>query len=578
MKTKIISSILLSVIVVLTLVNALPSATSTTPATFTKTVTQSSFILTNTFATPVNFKINNLPLTLTDPKSNSIVITTPQITYNNVASGANTGNIILTYTGDTTNFIVGTYTGNILVTVIDSSNPNNTITMNVPVTFTNTFCKSGDNESTGISISEVNIKNNDGDDTDWKPLDSIDIKVKVDNSGDKVSSVYVELGLIDVNGKNVIGTVENLNNKKISLGSISSDKDKTAEFKFNVPSDFNEEDYKLVVKAYKSGNEATICTSSSSDLDNSIYQTVSGARETDAARQVVVTNIVTSPEETVSCGDKVQISGDVVNIGDTDYSDQFKVTLYNKDLKVNLEQVITQDLNQGDSYNVDFEFDVPQDAAEKSYNLEFRTNYDYDTNDNTYGEQSANKFIKTIKVLGNCQGSTTDNTGTGTTPSTNIPQLKISAELDPETPEAIAGKQVIVRSTLKNTGTTPSSYNIAIVGNTAWSNILSVDPQVVTLAPGESKDVNIVLALDPAAQGDKEFSVRALYGAANDKAIEQKVALTITKGSSSTTSGSTSAIADHFKRNWFIYLIIIVNIVLIVAIIAVIRRMLSSPK
>ncbi|VVB78485.1 Uncharacterised protein [uncultured archaeon] len=569
MKSKIISLFLLTTILTLAVVSAV-TITSTTPADLTKSRTLTNFTITNQGSESVNVQLTALPLVFDDGKSHTITVTTSSpIVYNGLVTGQTTAPINLAYTGDTTNFVIGQYSKNIVLVASQVGNSTNNSTLSVPVKFISTFCKSGETGSNNLSISSVDIRNNDGDDTEWTPLDTISVKVKVENVGDdKVSSTYVEMGLINSDGKNIVSNLDQLTDKKISLSTINSGKEKTAEFTFKIPTDFKEDTYHLVIKTYKSGKEADICTSYSSDLDDGqgYYKTVTGTREPDSDKQVVVDNILSSPEETAQCGDTVQVSADVVNIGDTDYPDQFKVTLYNKDLGVDLSQVVQQDINQGDSYNVDFSFAVPAKVAEKSYDLEFRTYYDYDSDTNKYNEISNKKFLKTIKISGNCQNAAS------TTPTA---QLKISAELDPQTPEAIAGNQVIVHTTLKNLGTTDNTYALSVYGNSAWSSLVSIDPQTVTLAPGQSKDASIVLNVDNAAQGDKEFTIRAAYGAAGDKAVEQKVSLSIASKSSGTDYQS---VVNHFKNNWFIYVIVLVNLVLIIAIIVVIRRMVSSPS
>ncbi len=564
MKTKLLPLFLLSVILILAAVSAATFAISSpTPSPLSKASTDTSLIVTNRGPETINLQVI-LPATIDDGKGHSIIITSlSTLTFNNLATNQNTGAINITYSGDLTNFKIGEFTSNIIINAAQAGNSTNSLSQQVPLKFLNTFCKLKENTTTGLSISSVDISNADGDDTEWGPLDEITIKVKVENTGtERISGVDFEIGLYDSNGKNVIKNMDNLNNKKIDIGTVNEDKEKTGQFTFKIPADFDEDNYLLVVKAYKSGKEAELCTSFSSDFDSGYFQTISGIRETDSEKQVVVTNIITSPEETAKCSDRVQISADVVNIGDEDFNDQFKVTLYNKELGVNLQKTITEDLNSGDSKNVDFEFDVPKNITEKSYDLEFRTYYDYDEGD-SYNEVSDEKFIKTIKILGNC------NVG----PSATGSKLQITAELDPETPDAIAGKQVVITSTLKNIGDTETKYSISVYGNSAWSNVVSINPQTVTLSPGESSDVSIVLAVDNEAQGDKEFSIRAAYGPANEKAFEQKVALTITA-----SQAQFGSIQDHLKRNWFIYLIIIVNIILIIAIIMVIRRMISPRR
>jgi len=321
MKSKLLLAVLLTTLLAITLVNAQVAFSATTPSVFTKTSTQSTFTATNTGSDLVNFEIT-LPSTMDDGKGHIITISSPSsLTYSNIATGQGTGVITLVYSGDTTNFNIGSYSSNMLVKATSTTNSSNFVVQTIPLKFVNDFCKYGQNGS-DISISRIDVQNDDGDDFEWSPLDSITLKVEVENNGDdKVSGLYVELGLIDSTGKNIVGDLDSLNDKKLEVGSLSDGNSETVEFTFNVPSDFNEETYLLVVKTYKSGKEASICSSYSSDLESGYYQSIDGVRETEEDRQVVVSNIVTSPENTVSCGEKVQVSADVDNIGDVDYED-----------------------------------------------------------------------------------------------------------------------------------------------------------------------------------------------------------------------------------------------------------------
>jgi uncharacterized membrane protein len=256
----------------------------------------------------------------------------------------------------------------------------------------------------------------------------------------------------------------------------------------------------------------------------------------------------------------VQVSAEVFNIGDEDYEDQVRVTLFNKELGINLEQTIRQDFDQGDSDTVDFEFEIPANAVKRTYILEFRTYYDYDTDDENYNLISDKKFTQPLTIEGNCEVAI---------PASSI---KITAKLSSDTPDAIAGEQVIIIAKLENTGESTDLYTISVSGNTAWSSLSQIDPESVIISAGESKEVEITLVLDTAAEGDKEFTIKATK---DGKTTEQKVALSITKKSTSGITGS--AITDHIKANGFIYIIVLINLILIIAIILVIRRMLS-PK
>lgn len=102
--------------------------------------------------------------------------------------------------------------------------------------------------------------------------------------------------------------------------------------------------------------------------------------------------------------------------------------------------------------------------------------------------------------------------------------VKITAELDPSTLEVIAGEQIIIISTLKNTGEIETTYTLSLYENSDWSDLIEINPQTITLNPGESRDISIILDLDDDAEGQKEFTIKATY---LDKITEQKIAMTI---------------------------------------------------
>ena len=143
----------------------------------------------------------------------------------------------------------------------------------------------------------------------------------------------------------------------------------------------------------------------------------------------------------------------------------------------------------------------------------------------------------------------------------------MTADLDSDTPEAVAGEEVIVNAELKNTGDSTTTYTVSVSGNSAWSSLVSVTPSTVTLDAGESKTIPIVLELDEDAEGDQDFTIKVAY---DDKVTEQEVGLAIAK-----TADQSQAFKEHLKENWFIYVIVLVNLILIIAIILVIKRMLT---
>jgi hypothetical protein len=537
--------------------------------------------------------INPTSLQLSEPKTSLIFTLTPDasctssspcnyiITPPNTLTHDNGVPITLTHTGNTNNIyqaqpitissnvdytqlsIGKSYSGTIKIERIDTANNNEVKeTLTLPVSFTSSFCSAGE-QGTALEITDVRLDNSDGDDDEWSPLDEIEVRVEVSNEGsEKVKDVFVELGLFNAEGKNVIRDMEDLDDEEIDLGNIGDGDEDTATFKFTVPADFDSGNFRLVVKAYSDDlKETALCTAHASDLSNNLYQTISGEREEDEDKHVIFHNIKVSPSP-AQCGDRVQLTGEVANIGDEDYEDQVKVTLSNKELNLNIEEIVREDLEQGNSELVDFEFDVPQLAAEKSYVLEFKTYYDYDDRDDSYDLSSEETFTTSIRVEGNCK-------------KPEVKNVAVSAVLDPETPEAVAGKQVVINANVRNTGDSETTYGVSLTGYESWATVVSVEPTTVTLAPGQTKTVTVILQVNPDTQGDKEFTIRTAFDGATK---EQKVSLVVGSETVSPGESQLTPVIEHIRANWFIYLIIVVNIILIIAIILVIRSMVSTPS
>lgn len=533
------------VVFAISMVSAATFTVSKTSLEFSQPDVQDTFTLTPaglssyTITLPTNIKQENdqpIVLSYTGTVDNislieTITITATSINYDELDIGK-------TYRGDD-------------IIIKNNANPADFVT--IPVSFQRSLCKAGETGS-DLSISDINIDNNGaGDDNEWFLLDEIEVEVEVtnENNDDRINDIFVEMFVFDSEGNNVASDLvfSSSGDEEFDLGNIKKDDKESIFFKFKVPADFNDGDYDLVFKTYSDDNEygeEVLCVISNEE-------SISVERESDEEKHIIVDDIKVSPT-IAKCGEMVQVSADVVNIGDEDYEDQVRVTLSIPELKINLEQSIRKDFDQGDSKVVDFDFTIPLETEEKLYTLEFRTYYDYDKDDDTYNIVSDDAFISQLRVEGNCQ--------------VEAKSAKITAELDSETPTAMPGKQVIINANLENTGDVETVYTLSVSGNSAWSNLVSIDPQLVTLAPGDSKEINIVLAIDEDASGDNEFTIRASY---DDLKTEQKVVLSI----SGESSAEMGPFVQHLKENWFIYLIIIVNIILIIAIILVIRSMVA---
>jgi len=165
-----------------------------------------------------------------------------------------------------------------------------------------------------------------------------------------------------------------------------------------------------------------------------------------------------------------------------------------------------------DNKKLKFSVKIPQDAVEKAYILKVIVyEEDGDVFENGADDDLAEFTSSTFEVEGSCIGS--------------VANVGIVAELDPETPEAVPGKQIIVKATLTNKGDAEATYTVSVEGNSAWSNLVAIDPQVVTLGAGESKVVNLILGINSDAEGDKEFVIKVT--SADGRTTSQTVRVSI---------------------------------------------------
>ncbi len=323
------------------------------------------------------------------------------------------------------------------------------------------FCNSGDGAigHEYLEIKKVKISNrglsDDSEDNVWYPLDTIRVEVELENNDEsdegEIEDMVFVLGLFEEGSTADIADEMfwiSEDDEEIEIGDIEEqgeDDELTHTFEFRVnPEDLEEGKYVLKIKVYSDKeDEDNVCIDYAEDLADSdfgsseYYAEIKIEKERENDERPVVVDIDELPDQIpASCGTEVRLLVDVWNIGDED-QEQVKVTLFNEALGIDLDYEIREDMDEaGDKEEIDFAFTVPKDAEEKIYALEFQTYYDYDEDDDLYDERSK-IFRAYLKVEGNCEVETED--------------PKITAELDPETPEAIAGKQVIIRATIKNT-------------------------------------------------------------------------------------------------------------------------------
>lgn len=348
-----------------------------------------------------------------------------------------------------------------------------------------------------ISLGEIE-DNEDGNENEWEWMPSDKISITVNNIDNKVDdddkfdiSLLFYNGNTKVSGSKIASDDDNLKIDNLKIDGLDDD---DATFEFSVASDADEEDYDMYAKVEgkygcyveKLNDKISIDTE---DGDYSIVSNVNGP--------------VSS-----NCGETIDLAVTVSNIGDDD-ADQVKVILYNKELGINTFKEI-ENLDKGDEAMAYFSFTAPQNAVERSYKFSLYTEFDYDEDDNEYGEYSDDEYdyTYTLSLSGNCVDPT---------------KPLITAKLDST---AVVGEDLVVAVTFKNNGNTSVSAIVAPEDYESWAELLS-EPETITVGRAESKTVYITFK--PTEAGQNTFNINAIY---NGKSIDQPVTLTVSENTS----------------------------------------------
>lgn len=367
-----------------------------------------------------------------------------------------------------------------------------------PITIVRSFCSAGP-VGNNLTISRFDISSDGDEDEEWKPLDTIEVEVRVENIGDNdVDDVIVEIGLFDSTGSNVISDMDftNTDEEEIELGDLNDNDEDTVTFEFTIPADFDidSSDYKLAVKAYSDGHENQMCIDNDNDeLDNQFYQAINLDQEDEEERFIVVDDI-TLPSEAV-CGETVSGTFGVFNIGDDD-QDQVRITMTNREFGVSEQFEIRNDFEVGDDETFDFNFIVPTSTRDGTYTIGFRTEYEFRSG--SYREMSEETFVGTLRVIGCGNGETPNPTPTDS-------DVLITANVG----EALPGQLFDVRVTFRNRGTESVNLDLDASGYQSWGELDSISDDSFSLDAGESRTVTFTFNADETASGAESFTVQA---------------------------------------------------------------------
>ncbi|RMD67328.1 putative S-layer protein [Candidatus Pacearchaeota archaeon] len=434
---------------------------------------------------------------------------------------------------------------------------------------TRSFCRDGP-QGGNLTIERVRIDNNgEGDDNSWFLLDEIEIEVRVKNNGnDDIDDVVLEMGLFDDSGSNIVSDLDfsNTDEEQIDLGNLNDGESEKDTFIFRVEPDIASGHYKLAIKAYSDDlGEGVECVDFSDDLSDRIFEDVRIETQDDEGKYIAFDNIALTPEQ-ATCGESVQLTTEVFNIGDKD-QDQVKVLLKNADLGIDESYEIRKDLNsgEGDSEVVTFTFNVPEDAEDGSYALLLTAEYDY--KNGVYRERSDSATPVTLQVIG-CAPAPQQASGRA---------AAIGASL--ATPEVVAGEDFTVNVRVTSLLDSEETFTLDVSGFEQWATLKSISQSSFELSPGETKEVTLIFTAKDSAVGRNTFSVHVNAGEQEEsRDVIVNVAAPVGQNQTQVGQGAVPPATGFstlalLKSNTALWAIAIVNIVLIILIIVVAVRL-----
>ena len=486
----------------------------------------------------------NTPLTMT-LGSTSTTFDSNSLSGSIVSLDKDTTSTLMTLTFNIPEFQeVGAYNGDLVLTGEYTASP---IDYTLPIALTVTekprpkevtecaLIGNNVNKDLEIKIEDIKIEGFGGEDDDyeWFAFDDVEIELEIenDNNDDKMKDVTVGWGLYDTDaGEWYIDEEENDFN-------LREEDKKNLFITFSLDDDIDElpdGDYVFYVWAnaeLDDGSETKLCASVSEEVEI-----------IDESDFVILNNI--QMIETATCGSQVQVTADVWNIGSDNQEEVYVVIQSEEGLGIT-QKIDIGDVDAYEDEEINILLNIPVDAEEKSYMFYLSVFDEYgDMFENDNDDRA--KFPIQLNVEGNC---------------INEPKVTISADLESD---AVAGKELIVRVTILNTGTQTSTLEISLSDYSEWASLESIVPETVTLNAGESEDIVVTLNVNSGVSGNQNFEIIATEGT---NVLAKSTQVTIEESSGRGLSAITGGLIS--EGNWPIWTIGAVNIILVFIIIIV---------
>jgi len=382
------------------------------------------------------------------------------------------------------------------------------------------YCNANSTDDGDIQFLEI-TNEDDINGESYKPLESFDIKIKVENTNDD-DSIRVVAEAILVKDNDEVEDTDVKTSMKVEKGSkeiITLD--------MSIPADLEEGNYYVYVKIY------------SNDDEDNCMQKILNIEVTRTAREIIFDGEM---PESITCGLSKTIEGKIVNTG---RNDEDKVKVVYSDTLGGISTTEINNLDWGEDKDISFILKAPATASAGTNTITLKFYYDYDEDDKEYGLDESYEYSFDV----------------------NCATTALTQTISAETSTAIIGTESAVTVRITNTGTATQTYTIS--ASAEWAEITIV-PSYVDIAAGSYKDVVIKVNAKPAtAIGAHDLLVTAQHGTVTDSKV-----ISVNVQKSSTPSGLIDSISFQLKNNPATA----INVVLVIAIIIVLVLILARKS
>ncbi len=374
---------------------------------------------------------------------------------------------------------------------------------------------------TPIRIDEIKNEK-DIEDEDFKPLETIEIDVKIENRDDEDRITAIAEAVLVFEDGEVDDTDDEVKVK------IDEEDTEGVTLIIEVPADIEEGVHYLYLKVYNDDDE-----------DNCEQEVI--ALEIKKSGRETVPTATEFPSE-VNCGDMMTFSGKAVNVGE---KDEEKVKVAFKAFGYLFEEIYN-DLDEGD-YSSLFSFDmkIPKNATTGTQKMILNIYSDYDDDDNTFDEAESFSY------------------------STSVSCTSVETTFNTETSVALLGKESEVRVLVNNPDDDAHTYVLSASAD--WAEVESVSPATMTLSAGGQQYITVKLTPDKKTNiGTHNLVFTASYAG---KTEALNVPVTVQKSTSS--SNVLEKISFEYKNNtaWAV-----INTVLVLAILGVLLMIFTGKS